>query len=116
MTVIIREATPADLEQFYGRMPPVTVRAIVALRDGVIECVAGITLEKNVSVAFSDMRTAADKKTILKTARQMVEWMRKYRPMVLLTPEQMCSDKFLKRLGFTHLGEKHEMNVYRLNS
>lgn len=110
----IRPATEDDLMNFYGKMPPTTVRAIVAVRDGVVECVAGITVQEKILIAFSDTRTTANKKTIWQTARRMVEWMRKYNPTVLLTPEQMQSDKFLKKLGFTHFGEKYEMNIYRL--
>lgn len=111
----IRPATPDDLNAFYGHPPPVTVRALVALKDGEIKCIAGVTLEKGQSIAFSDMReNDAGKKERFKIALAMTEWMKQFKPDVTLEPHQMSSDKFLRKLGFRHLGEKNNINVYRL--
>lgn len=113
--MIIRPATTDDFVEFYGKMPPVTVRALAAVKDGVIKCIAGITYEKNISIAFSDMKAPdLSKKEIYKTAQRMAEWMKQFHPMIILTEEHIKSDKFIRKLGWIHLGEKQKANIYRL--
>ena len=107
----IRDATSDDLISFYGRPPPVTVRAIVALKDGVIECVAGVTMEA-LPIAFSDMRPdCAGKVTIFKTALKMVEFLKKDHPWVI---NHVDTGKFLVRLGFKCVRTDKNTKIYRL--
>jgi len=112
--MIIREATKEDLEKFWGRIPPVSVRAIVADNDGVIEGVAGITLEKGLPTAFSEVREGCEvpKRTRFTVAKQMADWMKPFRPIAAI--EKEASDKFLLRMGFKPIAERQNIKVYRL--
>ena len=90
------------------------VRAVVAVRNGKIECVAGVTLEKGISIAFSDLHpTDANKFEIFKTALAMTKWMKQFHPTVVLTPEDK-SHKFIEKLGFAHVKDNENLNIYRL--
>lgn len=113
--IIVRPATAADLLEFYGRMPPVTVKAVVAVKDGKIECVAGVTLEKDMTIAFSDMKAeGANKFEIFRTAKKMANWMKNLHPMVIDVPENRASIKLLEMVGFVKLKQENEMTVYGL--
>jgi hypothetical protein len=111
----IRDATIEDFKVLCGRVPPVSVRAIAAVRNGVVECIAGITLEKGITVAFSEMKApGASKFEIFRTAQKMAKWMEKWHPMVLKTEDSEDTSKFLKMLGFKHIRENNKINIYRL--
>lgn len=111
----IRPATLEDILAFSGSPPPVTIKALAVVKDGVVRCIAGITLEKDRTIAFSDMKDdGTPKKTKVRIAREIIEWMRPYRPIVIRTPDNMKSDKFLLMLGFEHIVKNQDINIYRL--
>lgn len=111
----IRPATPADFQAFYGRGPHVSVRALVALKDGVIKCIAGITLEQGISIAFSDSKLEdTNKYEIYRTAKKLADWMRQYHPTVIKWQGSKDTAKFLQRMGFKLIKQSEEASVYVL--
>ena len=62
--MILRPATRQDFERYYGKKPPMTLRAIVAEQDGKLIGIGGYFLRNDVAIAFTDQRGM--------TRRQMV--------------------------------------------
>lgn len=55
----IRWATASDIDTFYGKRPPQTVRALVIDVDGELIACGGITKDKGQNVAFMDLKPGA---------------------------------------------------------
>jgi hypothetical protein len=109
----IKPATLVDIESFYGRRPDRTVKAFSVYRDGELVAIAGVTLERERIVAFSDIKegVTAPKITIWRTAKETVKHIAKLNlPAIAITG----SGKFLESLGFKYVGECDEGTIYRL--
>jgi hypothetical protein len=114
----IRPATMGDLVTFYGRLPEKTVRAVAVLKEGEIACVAGVTIERGIVTAFSDVRegVTAPKITVWRVAKKIADYIRSLNlpVMAVSDPRLPCSDKFLESLGFTRVAECEEGVVFKL--
>ena len=115
---IIRSATSADLDQFYGEdKPSVSMRAIVVEIDGKVAGIAGMSYHDNQMVAFSKMDDELRKYpvTIMKAAKRFAGIMNKYGRNVfaIASCHEKGSDRFLKRVGFSFIGETEAGRVYQ---
>jgi len=114
----MRPATSADYAAFYGRMPELTTRAMVVIKDGEIACIAGVSIGKTFIEAFSDMKPGvqAPKRTIWRYARLLRDFIASLRlPVIALCdPGKPLSGKFLESLGFVCAGEFNNYKAYRL--
>lgn len=74
---MIREATRSDLIAFYGRLPPMTVRALVSVSsDNEPRGVAGYYLKGAVAVAFSNQKTTPVREAV-EGAKAVVDMLRR---------------------------------------
>jgi hypothetical protein len=115
---IIRTATADDLDQYYGdERPGVSMRAIVVEIDGRVAGVAGLTYHDNQMVAFSKMDDELRKYpvTIMKAAKRFVGIMSRYGHNIFAIAAcyEDGSDKFLKHIGFSFIGETEAGRVYQ---
>lgn len=95
-----REATRRDVIDFFGKLPPSTIRARVLERDGEVIGIAGYWVDNGVAVVFSDYDREAGI-TPARMWKEAVVYMRnlKMPARCLATPG---SEKFLTRLGWVH--------------
>lgn len=115
---IIRTATAADLDEFYGdERPSASMRAIVVEIDGKVAGVAGISYHGDIMTAFSKMDDSLRKYpvTIMKAARRFTDILNKHGRNVFAISAcyEKGSDRFLERVGFTFVGETSEGRVYQ---
>ncbi len=118
---VFRPATAADLIAFYGRPPPASVRALVAILDGRPVGVAGIKYERGADggkllVAFSDMgpELRAYPVAVMRAARRTMALLRGRPVIALASPAEPNAPAFLARLGFVHAASTAEGEIYRL--
>lgn len=115
---IIRTATAADLDEFYGDdRPSASMRAIVVELDGKVAGVAGISYHGDQMTAFSKMHDVlkAYPVTIMKAAKRFTDILNKHGRNVFAIAAcyEKGSDRFLQHVGFTFIGETSEGRVYQ---
>lgn len=108
-----RPATAADAALFWGRNPPVAIRAWVLDVDGEPAAIAGYFLNGTHAVMFSDIREGA-------TIPKMTVWRESAALMERMTLPAICvatgsSGRFLKRLGWRWIGASAAGDVYEWN-
>jgi len=104
----IRELRKTDIEVFYGKPFPESVRGLAVEFEGEPVAVAGV-IHTNPLQAFSSMSDSLRKypKTIIKTARRMKAILDKYEsPIYAYADEgEKNSVNFLKHIGFIQLDD-----------
>lgn len=105
----VRAASAADVREFYGKLPPQTIRAKVLERDGEVVGVAGYYVGGPTAVVFSDAKEGIPK---IRIWREAVKFMRELNlpALCVATPG---SEAFLQRLGWTFAGLDDGKEVYR---
>jgi len=103
-----RPAVAADLERFYGRPSPYSVRARVLEMDGEVVGVAGYYLIGGAALMFSDSKADLPKMTIWREAKAMMATMKL--PAICVATE--TSGPFLERLGWARIGGYEANEVY----
>jgi hypothetical protein len=96
-------ATQKHVEEFYGKMPIRSVRAVVGLLDGKVVGIAGVFLDRNHVVAFSEMKEEARryKKTILRAGYMVYDIMQKYNVVfAVANPQEKGARRLMARFGF----------------
>lgn len=110
----MRQATAADLVEFYGKPHSFSCRAVVAVKDGRVIGVGGVYYYRRQVIAFSEV-----KPELLESKRDMVVAShatfdlihRMDVPVYALADDSlMHSAKTLEHYGFEHIGP--EENVY----
>jgi len=100
MTTVIRTATQRDIESFYGKMPPLTMKGFVVEHTGTIIGIGGVYWNEGKKVLFSEIKPEGKKfkKTMVRVAKRIVKE---------LTPRYALADggtkgaaKLLEHLGF----------------
>lgn len=113
--VQIREATLEDIRAFYGKEPPVSVMAWVAVWRGRVACIAGIAFEPYGDVAFSDTVPDLDAPpiTIWRTAKRMFDAMTAagFPLIVPINRHKDKSSRFLESMGLRLSNEDQEGNA-----
>ena len=100
--MIIRPCTRADFEAFYGRLPPMTVRALAAERDGRVVGIGGYYLADGVAHAFTDQK-GMTRREIVRAGRAMMGLLDGIKAVVIA----QCGpdgDTALKHYGFEPWG------------
>lgn len=114
----IRPSTQADIVELSGHRARKTIRALTVLVDGRVACVAGITVEPDGAMAFSDTRAGLDvpRATIYRQARLLAAAIRGWGiPAVAIAdPGRPNSGKFLERLGLDYVTTCEQGKVYSL--
>ena len=100
--MIIRSCTRADFVAFYGKEPPMTLRALAAERDGKIVGIGGYYIQNGVAVAFTDQK-GMTKREIVKAGRRLMAFLDAVKTHVVA----QCGpdgDTALKHYGFEPWG------------
>ena len=109
-----RFATAADIDTYYGERPEVTVRAVVALLDGVPMAIAGLELRGDRAIAFSEFKPEFEPHlkdiTVLRAVKAAQRMFRESRlPVIVCTTS---NPPLMERLGFTDIQPGvHVMNL-----
>ena len=96
--MIVRPCTRADFEAFFGKKPPMTLRALAAERDGEIVGVGGYYIVNGLAHAFTDQR-GMTRREMVKAARMLVAFLNTVKAQMLA----QCGsdgDTALKHYGF----------------
>lgn len=109
----IRPAKPDDFSAVCNRRADKTVKAFTVIRNGEPVAIAGVTIEKDKFVAFSDIKNGvtAPRMTIWRVARKLADHIKELKlPAFAITN----SGKFLESLGFEYAGCCDEGDIYRI--
>lgn len=111
--ITIRPATLGDIEEFFGRKPDRTVKAMVVEKDGEPACIAGVTFGKGYVEAFSDMKPVdVPRRTIWRYAQKLKAMIHATGLPCIATTG---NPKFLEKLGFRYVGEFYGKQAFRLD-
>ena|SRR5688572_18600318 len=104
----LRWATPEDIDAFYGKRPPQTVRALVLEIDGIVMGIGGLTSEVGQVVAFIDLKPEAKKykKSLVRalwTGYEKLMRGNKVPIIAVADPNEPTAEGLLKHFGFEHM-------------
>jgi hypothetical protein len=103
-----RPATAKDVEEFYGKPSKHSFRGLVAVDDGSIVGIGGITTVNSRLVVFTSMREEMKrhKKAVAKGCRLMMDMVKEAgRPVYAVAdPNEPTAEKLLAKLGFEPTG------------
>lgn len=106
--VKITQATQALIHDFYGGMPPFSMKGFAAVLDDKCIGLTGIYREGPRFIAFSDMRPEmrAHKKAMVIAVRKMERMMRELGKSIyaVCNPDEQTSVRLLQRVGFRPTG------------
>lgn len=99
-----RFATAADLTDFYGALPRMTVRAVTILLDDKPVAIIGVTIERECARFYSDMKPELEphlrRFQVLRAIQLAMRLVRECGRNVYAVREE--GTDLLERLGFTH--------------
>lgn len=102
-----RQATQRDLEIYYGRQLPGTMRANIAIMDGEIVGVVGVVRERECGKYFCDFKPELQPHlrsiTIMRAIKDSLRFADQYRGPMVAIADDAESCRLLHRLGFTHI-------------
>lgn len=109
----IRPTVQGDFEAVCNRVNDKTVKAFTVLQDNEPVAIAGITIEQGRFLIFSDIKegATAPKMTIWKLSKQLAEHIKTFNLPAVATSS---NGKFLKSIGFEHIGEVGNKETYRI--
>lgn len=110
----IRPTIAADFPVVCRRPNDKTVKAFTVVRDGEPVAIAGVTIEKDKFVAFSDVKegVTAPKMTIWRTAKKLADLIKNLKLPAITAP--VHTGKFLQSLGLECAGECEQGQIYRI--
>ncbi len=104
-----RTATQEDALEFFGELPPFSFKGIVAVEDGKVIGIGGISRTGGVLTAFSDMKPEMRKykREMVMTCRMIVAMIKQQdRPVyAVANNSEPTSLSLLVRLGFKPAGK-----------
>jgi hypothetical protein len=116
--LIVRHATAADIDTFYGSRPYQTVRALVADLNGKPVGLIGLARENGCSKIFSEygpeLKGRLKCMAILRAIKTVLRWAKESSlPVIAVAqPEEHDSPRVLNRLGFEFYGTGPFGDVY----
>lgn len=96
-------ATQKHVQEFYGCLPLKSLRGVVGLLDGKVVGIAGVCMDKNHTVAFSEMKEEARpyKKAILRAGYMVYDIMQRYNVVFAVANKQeKGARRLMARFGF----------------
>lgn len=107
--MIVRNATPDDLQEYAGNMPPCQLRAMVGEIDGKIVGIGGLAFLKNGSVLIflnaDDIVREKGRWSLYRSTKKLIEAAvaRGLRRINAIKSNEIeAAERFLMRLGFRH--------------
>jgi hypothetical protein len=109
----IRPTIAADFPAVCNRVNHLTVKAFTVLSDGEPVAIAGVTIERDKFIAFSDIKegVSAPKMTIWRTAKKLAEHIKELGLPAIATTD---NGKFLESIGFQYAGNTENKGIYRI--
>ena len=102
----IRPATRIDFVAFYGREPPMTMRALVAESTaGELLAFGGYHRADGVAIAFADSRDELGKRDRVRGARALVDMLKKLGIEVVATVTDEAGERAARHFGFEPWGQ-----------
>lgn len=101
--MIVRPATRADFQAFYGELPSQTVKAWVAVEDDKPVGIGGYYLLGGMAVVFTDQR-GMSKRDMVRGARALMTKLKKLR-MDVVAGSDLPNVTMLKHFGFEPFGD-----------
>ncbi len=101
--MIVRPATRADFEVFYGELPSQTVKAWVAVEDGKPIGIGGYYLAGGMAVVFTDHKDM-NKRDMVRGARALMVELKKL-GMDVVAGSDLPNATALKHFGFEPFGD-----------
>ena len=102
----MRQATAADIDEFFGQRPRRTLRAFAVEMDGRVEGVVGVSREKEFGKFFADYSEALEPHlrsiTVMRAVKKAMELVKSYGGPVISVASHGEGARLLTRLGFTH--------------
>ena len=112
MAVIeMRTASAADVDQFFGRRPSGTIKAVVVTVDGVPAALGGLSYADKRVTLFSDLKPAirphVRSMAFLRAVKKLQGWCGQARTPVFAVADENepTSRALLSRLGFELIGD-----------
>ncbi len=106
--VVFRPATPADAEAYYGRPSGATFRGYVAVKDGEVVGIGGVSYDNGTRVAFSEFKDAlrSDRRALVKGVKIVMDIVNQIRGPVYAVADdaEPTSTKLLAKLGWRPTG------------
>ncbi len=108
-------ATAGDVRAFYGGPPPYTMRAYVALLDGVPVALGGIAYRSGLLYAFMELKDQMRpyKVSIGKFAKRLVAIFGGVPGMTVAEPGEPTAGRLLEWLGFEYVAACCDGEVYQ---
>jgi len=108
--MIVIDATPELMEQFYGEQPSFTSRSVVVMNDDHPVAIAGRMKRENHMVYFSEIRdelreSPEFKRVIIKAYRKLSKWMPRCHVYAVADPRIKGSETLLEHLGFEQVDD-----------
>ena len=109
----VRPAKSEDVEAFYGRKSPDTIKAFVGIVDGEVVGMGGIRYARDALIFFGDLKDGARAHplALVKGCKKMLAPVPAHVPIFSLADDSvMGSERFLAFLGFR---EALDGNIWR---
>lgn len=111
--VEIRQTIKSDFMAVCNRVNDKTVKAFTVIYDGEPVAIAGVILEKDHFIVFSDVKEGlqAPKMTIWKTSRKLIEMIKSLNLPAIATTN---NGKFLNSIGMEYIMETNDKEVFKI--
>lgn len=115
--MILRPATKEDWVAFYGYPPRFTFKGLAAEQDGKTVGLTGLLFQRPYVLAFGNLSDPLRpfKTKIGLAVRWMIRAMKDHgRPVIAVAnPEEPTASEMLERMGFRHVGQSPDGEVYQ---
>lgn len=112
---VIRPATPADVEAWYGKPQRRSFRGIVGTVDDEVVAIGGVYREQGFVVGIAGLKPSVRhrKKDAVRFAREGLKILQDYRIVVAFADSnEPTADGLIKHLGFEHHGSTIAGEMY----
>ena len=107
--MIVRPCTRADFEAFFCKKPPMTLRALVAERDGEIVGIGGYYIVGGIAYAFTDQR-GMTRREMVRAAHSFMKFIHRIKTDVIAQCNSETGDTVLRHFNF----RSYHDDVWRL--
>ena len=103
--MLIRPATRKDFREFYGKLPTMSVKAIIGIKNGEIVALGGYYFRRNVAIAFTELKKEKlTRREVIKGGRAVMELLKNLGQPIYATSDTKEAVA-LKHFGFEQSGD-----------
>lgn len=114
--LVIRPATQADVEGWYGARQILSIRAVVGELDGEVVAIGGVYRDPQVMVGIAGLKDVmrTRKKDIVRMVRAGRIILQQYANVIAFaSKDEQTADAFIRHLGFSYIGATENGEVYQ---